>query len=301
MRQLQFGNVTINRLIEVEGPGYEPTFFFPDATMAGFAGEMDWLLPHFWDAAADTFLRCIQSYVVRTGHHTILVDSCVGHEKARPSTPAWDGLQSTWFDQLVAADVDPDEVDYVLCTHLHADHIGWNTRLENGRWVPTFPNAKYVFHKDEYRYWEEHGGEWEGSGSMDGAFEDSVLPVMEAGQLELVDNDFAIDDQFTLEPTPGHSPGHVCIDVNAPGQHLVLSGDVVHHPIQIAYPEWNSRFCVDPGQSRDSRRKFVARHADRDTLILPAHFASPAVGRIVGNGERCKYQVMQHADRAVVE
>jgi len=296
VKQLQFGDVTIDRLVEVEGPGYEPTFFFPDATMEGFAGEMDWLLPHFWDEAANTFLRCIQSYVVRTRHHTVLVDSCVGHEKDRPPTPGWHGLRSTWFDQLQSAGVDPADVDYVLCTHLHADHIGWNTRLENGRWVPTFPNAKYVFHKDEYRYWEEHGGDWEGSGSMDGAFEDSVLPVMAAGQLELVNNDFAIDDQFSLEPTPGHSPGHICIDVRAPDQHLVLSGDVVHHPIQIAYPEWNSRFCVDPDLSRKSRQAFVARHADQDTLILPAHFASPAAGRIKGNGDRCKYQVIGDGD-----
>ena len=296
MKHLRVGEVTIDRLVELEGPGYEPTFFFPDATMAGFEGEMGWLLPHFWDSAANTFLRSIQSYVVRTGHHTILVDSCVGQDKERPSTPAWDRLDSTWLDQLIAAGVRPEEIDYVLCTHLHADHIGWNTRLENGSWVPTFPNAKYVFHKDEFRYWEEHGKDWVGSGSLDGGFEDSVLPVMRAGQVALVDNDFAIDDQVTLEPTPGHSPGHVCIDVRSSAGHVVLSGDVVHHPIQIAYPEWNSRFCVDPDQSRASRKKFVDRHADRDTLILPAHFASPAAGRIVANGERCKFQVIDGVD-----
>jgi glyoxylase-like metal-dependent hydrolase (beta-lactamase superfamily II) len=296
MKHLQVGEVTIDRLVELEGPGYEPTFFFPDATMAGFEGEMGWLLPHFWDSAANTFLRSIQSYVVRTGYHTILVDSCVGQGKERPSTPAWDRLDSTWLDQLIAAGVRPEEIDYVLCTHLHADHIGWNTRLENGSWVPTFPNAKYVFHKDEFRYWEEHGKDWVGSGSLDGGFEDSVLPVMRAGQVALVDNDFAIDDQVTLEPTPGHSPGHVCIDVRSSAGHVVLSGDVVHHPIQIAYPEWNSRFCVDPDQSRASRKIFVDRHADRDTLILPAHFASPAAGRIVANGERCKFQVIDGVD-----
>lgn len=291
MRHLQLGDVRIDRLVELQGPGYEPTFFFPDATLEGFEGEMDWLSPHFWDNAANTFLRAIQSYVVRTAHHTVLVDSCVGHGKERPSTPAWDRLQSTWLDQLIAAGVQPEEVDFVMCTHLHADHIGWNTRLENGRWVPTFPNAKYVFHKDEFSYWEEHGKDWAGSGSLDGGFEDSILPVMNAGQVALVDNDFAIDDQFTLEPTPGHSPGHVCVDVRTTAGHAVLSGDVVHHPIQIAYPEWNSRFCVDPEQSRASRKKFVDRHAETDTLIFPAHFAGPAVGRIVGNGDRCKYQV----------
>ena len=179
----------------------------------------------------------------------------------------------------------------MLCTHLHADHVGWNTRLEGGRWVPTFPNARYIFHRDEYRHWEEHGNVMEGPGSEDGCFEDSVLPVMAAGQVQLVDNDFAIDDRFILEPTPGHSPGHVCIDVQASGGRAILAGDVVHHPIQIARPEWNSRFCVDAERSRASRTDFVARHADTDTLILPAHFASPTAGRIVGNGGRCKFLI----------
>ena len=291
MERLSFGDVTIDCLVELQGLGYEPSFFFPDATIEAFEGELDWLAPHFWDVEAKTYIRCIQSFVVRTGRHTVLVDSCVGDGKPRPSTPAWDRLNSTWLDRLRALGVQPEEVDYVLCTHLHADHIGWNTRLENGRWVPTFPNAKYVFHKDEYRYWETGGSRMEGPGTEDGCFEDSVLPVMAAGQVELVDNDFAIDDRFTLDPTPGHSPGHVCIDVRAAGHHAVLAGDVVHHPIQGAYPEWNSRFCVEPALARATRQNFVARYADTESLILPAHFASPVAGRIVTNGPRCKYQL----------
>lgn len=131
----------------------------------------------------------------------------------------------------------------------------------------------------------------EGPGTEDGCFADSVLPVMAAGQAKLVENDFAIDDHFILEPTPGHSPGHVCIDVKASGGRAVISGDVVHHPIQIARPEWNGRFCVDPERAHASRAAFVARHAETDTIILPAHFASPAAGRIVANGERCKFAI----------
>jgi len=294
MRQATFGDVTIDRLIEVEGPGYAPNVFFPDATMEGFEGEMDWLMPHFWDVAANTYFRSIQSYVIRTPHHTVLVDACVGTEKERPSSPAWHHLESTWLDQLIGAGVHPEEVNYVLCTHLHADHVGWNTRLENGQWVPTFPNAKYVFHKKEYQHWENIGKESGGQGSQDGCFVDSVLPVMAAGQVALVDSDFEIDDRFTLDPTHGHSPGHVCVDLNANGQHVVMSGDILHHPIQIAYPEWNSRFCIDAEMSRASRTGFVQKHADIDTLLLPAHFASPAMGRIVGNGARCKYQLADH-------
>lgn len=290
-RTLSFGDVTIDRLVEVEGLGYEPTFFFPDATMEGFEQELDWLAPHFWDIEARTYKRCIQSYVVRTRHHTVLVDACVGHMKERPSTPGWHRLNSTWLDQLVALGVHPEEVDYVLCTHLHADHVGWNTRLVDGRWVPTFPNAKYVFHRDEYAHWEEIGDQNEGPGTEDGCFTDSVLPVMAAGQVALVDNDFAIDDMFTLLPTPGHTPGHVCVDVKAAGGHAVLAGDALHHPIQVARPEWNSRFCVDPDLARATRCQFVDDHADTGAWILAAHFASPAFGRIAGNGERCKFQI----------
>ena len=291
MKQIDLGNVTIDRIVELEGLGYEPTFFFPDATMEGFAGEMDWLAPHFWDVAANSYIRSIQSYLVRTEHHTVLVDACVGNGKARPSTPAWDGLKSSWLDQLNGAGVEPADIDYVLCTHLHADHVGWNTRLVDGRWVPTFPNAKYIIHEREFRHWEVDGDGMEGPGSADSCFEDSVLPVVAANQVELVGNDFAIDDRFTLDPTPGHSPGHVCIEVNATGGHAVMSGDALHHPIQVAYPEWNSRFCMDAVAARTTRKAFVERHADTASLILAAHFPAPTVGRIVGNGARCKFQV----------
>jgi glyoxylase-like metal-dependent hydrolase (beta-lactamase superfamily II) len=290
-RRLVLGDIVIDRLVELEGPGYDPTFFFPDATIDAFEGELDWLAPHFWDVEAGTYLRAVQSYAVRTRHHTVLVDACVGHMKERPSTPHWHRRQSSWLDQLRAAGIKPEEVDFVMCTHLHADHVGWNTRLENGRWVPTFPNARYVFHRDEVAYWENKEDANEGTGTEDGCYEDSVLPVIEAGQATLVENDFALDDMFTLLPTPGHTPGHVCIDLNAPGGHAVLSGDTLHHPIQVAYPEWNSRFCVDPDLARISRRDFVDRHADTDAWILAAHFASPSFGRIVANGERCKFQL----------
>lgn len=291
MQPITLGDVRIDRLLELEGIGYEPTFFFPDADMDGFAAEMDWLAPHFWDVEANTYIRSIQSYLVRTPHHTILVDACVGDGKDRPSTPAWDGMKSTWMDQLTALGVGPKDIDFVLCTHLHADHVGWNTRLENDRWVPTFPNAKYVIHQDEFAFWEAGGDELEGPGSSDLSFEDSVLPVVAAGQSVLVDTDYAVDDAFTLLPTPGHSPGHMCIDIKNGGGHAIVSGDAIHHPIQVAHPEWNSRFCFDAEHSRATRKRFVEANADRDTLILAAHFPTPTAGRIVGNGARCKFQI----------
>ena len=291
MKTLHLGDVTIDRLVETEGPGYEVDFFFPDATVEAFEDHAAWLSPHFWDREAKAYLRAVQSFVVRTPHHTVLVDACVGHMKQRPSTPHWHMQPSTWLDQLTSLGVRPEDVDYVMCTHLHADHVGWNTRLENGRWVPTFPNARYVFHKAEVEHWGSRPPSDGGMGTEDACYEDSVLPVIKAGQADIVTNDFAIDDAFTLLPTPGHTPGHCCVNLRAGGHHAVLSGDVLHHPVQVALPEWNSRFCIDGDLSRATRRKFVDDHADTGALILAAHFASPTVGRIVGNGARCKFDV----------
>jgi glyoxylase-like metal-dependent hydrolase (beta-lactamase superfamily II) len=292
MTPLHLGPVRIDRIVEIEGLGYEPTFFFPESTLDEFHAELGWLAPHFWDTAANTYKRSIQCYLVRTERHTILVDACVGNDKERPSTKLWHRQSSNWLEQLGALGVAPEDVDYVLCTHLHADHVGWNTRLLNGRWVPTFPNARYVIHKDEYRYWEAGGDTTTGPGTADGCFVDSVLPVMAAGQVTLVDNDLDLDERFVLLPTPGHSPGHMCIDVTTPHGRAVLAGDAMHHPVQAAHPEWNSRFCIDPARSRAERIRFVDRYAETGTVILAAHFASPTAGRIVANGARCKFAVI---------
>ena len=289
MAWLQFGDIAVDRVIENEGPGFMPDFFLPDSTEEGLAGEMDWLAPRVIDPETGKIIRAIQSFVIKTDHHTILVEACVGNDKERPSTPPWHMQKTSWLQDLAELGVHPDNIDMVLCTHLHADHVGWNTKLENGRWVPTFPNAKYLFHKDEYKYWKEQGQELEGPGSADGSIEDSVLPIMEAGQAVLVEGDHAIDDRLVLDPTPGHSPGHVCLNLNAGGQRAVFAGDTIHHAVQCAYPEWNSRFCIDKEQSRQTRTKFVKSYADQDVLIIPTHFPTPTAGHIVGNGDRCKF------------
>ncbi len=291
MKTLHLGDIRIDRIVELEGPGYDPEFFFPDATLEAFEDEADWLAPWFWKRSTGQYIRSIQSFVVRTSHHTIFVDACVGNDKERPSTPAWHHRQSPWLDRLKGLGISPESVDYVLCTHLHADHVGWNTRLLDGRWVPTFPSARYIIHQAEFEHWEAEGDGMTGPGSADGCFEDSVLPVVSANQALLVGDDFSIDDRFRLLATPGHSPGHVCLSVDADGGRAILSGDVVHHPIQIAYPEWNSRFCMDPERARETRRSFVDRYADTDTMILAAHFATPTVGRIVSAGPRCRFRI----------
>jgi glyoxylase-like metal-dependent hydrolase (beta-lactamase superfamily II) len=291
MQTLDFGAITVDRLVESEGPSFHPGFIFPDATPEALAGEMDWLLPHFLDAESGRLLMSLHSHVIRTRHHTILVDTCVGNDKERPSTPPWHRRDSAWLDDLRAMGAPPESVDFVLCTHLHVDHVGWNTRLDNGRWVPTFPNARYLFHKDEYAHWETHEMPNVGSGTTEGSFEDSVLPVVAAGQADFVDGDHGIEDGLFLEASPGHTPGHVCLHLHGGGEHALFTGDMLHHPVQCAYPEWNSRYCFDPALSRATRQSTVERYADTATQILAAHFPDPVVGRIVSNGARCKFLV----------
>jgi glyoxylase-like metal-dependent hydrolase (beta-lactamase superfamily II) len=291
MSPLHFGNAVVSRVVEAEGPSFYPGFLLPDSGETALDAERDWLEPRFFDRDSGRLIMSVHSYLIRTPHHTILVDTCVGNDKERPSTKPWHRQQTPWLDRLASAGVAPEAVDFVLCTHLHVDHVGWNTRLVEGRWVPTFPNAKYLFHKDEYAYWEQQEAAAGRSGANDRCFEDSVLPVMDAGQALLVDGDHAIDDTLRLEPSPGHSPGHVCLQLTGGNRRAVFSGDLMHHPVQCAYPEWNSGFCHDPSQSRSTRERFVDQHAETDTVILAAHFASPTAGRIVNGGARCRFQV----------
>ena len=192
---------------------------------------------------------------------------------------------------LAAAGVRPEEVDFVLCTHLHVDHAGWNTQLINGRWVPTFPNAKYIFARTEYEFWERR--HLDGSeGPVPNVYDDSILPVMQAGQAVLVDADHQIDDGLWFEPAPGHTPGNVVVNLQSQGATGVLTGDVMHHPLQLIRPEWSSRACEDPVQSAATRRALIERYADTDTLIAPAHFASPTMGHIISKGDGFGYRLV---------
>ena len=150
MQQLRFGDITVDRIVEAEGLGFPPEFLLPDSDIQAIRDYRDWLEPHFFDPESGRFIQSVHCYVVRSPRHTVLIDTCVGNGKQRPSTRAWNGLDTNFLDRLRDIGVTPADVDYVLCTHLHVDHVGWNTRLLDGRWVPTFPNARYLFHKVEF-------------------------------------------------------------------------------------------------------------------------------------------------------
>jgi glyoxylase-like metal-dependent hydrolase (beta-lactamase superfamily II) len=290
MKTLAVGDLQIDAI--VEDPSWPMSFehMFPDVTAEMLTRERSWLEPRFarMDAkatrAGSMAFLAFHSYLVRTPRHIILVDSCIGNDKDRGGFEAFHMRRTPFLWNLAQAGITPGQVDYVMCTHMHADHVGWNTRLVDGRWVPTFPNAKYVFGRVEYEN-RRRNFENNGPNKMSG-FADSVLPVVEAGQAVMVDSDFALDDTAILEPAPGHTPGNVIIHLRSRGNAAVLSGDVIHHPIQVVYPECSPVFCEDRAESARYRQKFVQRFADRPELILPAHFSDPSAGHIVTRGSR---------------
>jgi glyoxylase-like metal-dependent hydrolase (beta-lactamase superfamily II) len=287
MQTIRLGDVMIDRVVEFAQSSTPTTAMLLDATEADVAKHRDWLGRHFLDAQTGEMRSHIQTYIVRTPHHTMLVDTGVGNHKQREDRPVWHLHQGTYLDDLAAAGVTPEAVDVVVCTHLHVDHVGWNTRLVDGKWVPTFPNATYLFVGEEWEFWRsEHASDPD----QNTCIGDSVWPVVESGQVQLVDSNHVIDAYARFEPSPGHTPGHVCLCLTTPAGEVIFSGDLMHRPVQVAEPQWSSIFCTDPAQSRATRRAFMEQHADSDRLILAAHFPEP--GRIVRGGNSFRFEAV---------
>ena len=278
------GGIVWHRVVETEGPEFAPGFLLPDAVPEALAPHRGWLEPRFLDPVSGKLVLAVQSYLLRTSRHVVLVDSCVGNGKERRFHAPWSQRASpAWLDRLAALGTAPEDVDFVLCTHLHADHVGWNTRLVDGRWTPTFPNARYVFARTELEYWLELNRK--GKKYSDGCIDDSVLPVIEAGQAEIVADDHALDDEIRLRPSPGHTPGHVCVELASAGRRAVLSGDVCHTPLQCREPGWSAVGCADRARSAATRRAFLDAHCETDVLVMTAHFPSPSTGYVRRMGE----------------
>jgi len=273
MTTIRLGDVTVSSVVEIGRSSFPTASMLPDSTPEAIAAHHSWLKPHFFDEAVGDLGSRIQTFVVRTPRHTVLIDTCVGNDKNREGSALWHMRAGTYLDDLEAAGVTPAEVDYVVCTHLHVDHVGWNTRLVEGRWVPTFPRAKYVFAGEEWEYWRHE---------KDLCIADSVLPVVDAGQANFVDGHHAVDAWLRFEPSPGHTPGHVCVRLSTGAGEAVFTGDLMHRVVQVAEPQWSSRFCHDPKRAAETRREFVERHADSGVLVLAAHFPRP--GHIVREG-----------------
>jgi glyoxylase-like metal-dependent hydrolase (beta-lactamase superfamily II) len=279
------GDFTVHRIIEQETTFLPALDLFPALTPDRLAENRPWMREAGALDAEDVLILCFQSYIVETPHHTILIDSCIGNHKPRPR-PKWNmKTDDTYMRALASAGFSVEDIDFVMCTHLHVDHVGWNTRLEGGHWVPTFPNARYVFEKAEFDYWTEQNAK-----TPVPAFGDSVLPVVEAKRAEIVRSDYAIGDHLLILPTPGHTPGHVAFTLGRGKDEAVFSGDLMHSPLQTRYPELSPKFDVDQAQAAATRRNFLDRYCDTDTLCCTAHFPSPSTGKIrrLGNGFSCE-------------
>jgi glyoxylase-like metal-dependent hydrolase (beta-lactamase superfamily II) len=280
MQQITIGDVSITSIIERDGPWRAPEAMFPEYDPERGRAFLKDLDPVVFDPASGKMVITYQTFVVRTPKHTILVDTCTGEDKNYPAP--MDFPKQPWLDGFAAAGLRFEDIDYVFCTHLHIDHCGWNTRLVGGRWVPTFPRAKYVFHKREYAAWEAATAA--GANPPGEVWRMNCLPVVEAGQALLVDDDFTLDDTVWLTPTPGHSPCHCCVNIESGGQRAVVTGDLMHHALQVREPGWFTIFDWDKDEAVRSRRSFFASVADTDTLILPIHFPAPTVGLIGWDG-----------------
>jgi glyoxylase-like metal-dependent hydrolase (beta-lactamase superfamily II) len=282
--KLQIGAARITRIEETYGPTYPLRKIFPDCTDDLVAQHRHWLSPHHYDADSGLIKLSVHSWLLEIGGKKILIDGCCGNNKVKPDRPFWHMLNVPWLERLAAAGARPDDIDMVMCTHLHHDHVGWNTRQQNGRWVPTFPNARYVFAKTEFDYWTEQNAK-----TPVPPFGDSVLPIVEANKAEIVRNDHEIGDHVRILPTPGHTPGHVAFSFGRGKDDAVFSGDLMHSPLQARYPELSAKFDVDQAQAAATRRNFLERYCDTDTLCCTAHFPSPSTGKIrrAGNGFSC--------------
>jgi len=266
MPPIALGEVTVRSVVEIPRSSFATTAMLPDSTPGAVARHHTWLRPHFWDEGTNDLGSRIQSFVVKTPRTTVLIDTCVGNDKSREGSALWHMRRGMFLDDLAAAGVTPDDVDVVISTHLHVDHVGWNTRLVDGRWVPTFPRAMYLIVGEEWEYWRHE---------KDECIADSVVPIVEAGRATLVDARHRIDPWLSFEPSPGHTPGHVCVRLETSAGAAVFSGDLMHRVVQVAEPQWSSRFCYDGKQAAGTRRAFIERHADTGTLILAAHFPRP--------------------------
>jgi len=273
MLKWQIGDVCVTQIVELTTASLGP-YLLPQATPEVLAG-LPWLKPFVDDEGK--LVLSMHALVLESRGQTVLVDTCIGNDKPR-SYPRWNLMQTDFLDRFQAAGFALDRVDTVLCTHMHVDHVGWNTRLVDGRWRPTFNRARYLFAEAEWAYWK---GEPQEYGPV---IEDSVQPVFDAGLADLVKHDHRITDEVWLEPTPGHTPGHVSVHINSRGEEAVITGDMIHHPCQIAHPQWSSTADWDQQASAETRDQFLKRYADGPVLVIGTHFAAPTAGHIVRDG-----------------
>ena len=287
MDQIRLGDVTVTRVKEYYGSvEMGPADFFPGSPDGAWDEHHSWLAPDFLDSGAGECVSAIQTWLLRSEGRTILVDTGVGNHKDRPYAPVWNRLDTNFLDNLAAAGVRPEDVDIVINTHLHIDHVGWNTYLDARTWVPTFPNATYLMTRQDFDFWNPANNHEPllGRGNQN-VFEDSVAPVHQAGQTLLWENSHQIDADLRLDAAPGHTPGSSVLTLSSGTDRAVFVGDLLHNPVQIVEPDANSCFCEDPAGARATRRKVLGWAADNNALLIPAHLGGHGAAEISRNGD----------------
>jgi glyoxylase-like metal-dependent hydrolase (beta-lactamase superfamily II) len=272
---LTLGSVTVHRIVDIDPFVLPLKVLFPDATMDALSPARALLDGRHVDIAGGTVLLAIQSHLIRLGGKTILIDACVGEHKPRPARPEWNLRANTrYLCNLAAAGCAPADIDMVMCTHLHADHVGWNTMLKSGDWVPTFPNARYVMSQIEIDHRAEQAAT--SAQANHGSFQDSVMPLLDYGVVTIAAAGDEIAENARIVALPGHAPGQIGLELTA-GARLLFCGDAMHSPAQVLCPEWSSAFCHDRAQAAETRRRLLERCAGNDIMLLPAHLRAAAM------------------------
>jgi len=275
--QWQIGDVKVTKLVELETTGGS-RFILPDATPEAVR-PISWLFPHFADANGRLRMS-IHALLVEAPGRRIIVDTCLGNDKKGRRIATWNERQGRFLDDLASAGFPRETIDTVLCTHLHVDHVGWNTMLVDGQWVPTFSKARYLFGRVEFEHWREQTERTD----MLPVFADSVQPIFERGLADLVEWDHQICSEIRLTPTTGHTPGHASVLISSRGQHAMITGDFAHHPCQMAHPEWSSTADYNAAAAEATRRRVLGSLAGEPVLMIGTHFAGPTAGRVVREG-----------------
>ncbi len=283
IRRWRIGEVEVVRIVEIFREQIDADFMFPDCT-PDLVQKQAWLQPHHATPEGQIVLA-FQAFAVRIGDRKIMVDTCIGEHKYRLA-PIFHMRTSDFLADLASAGFAPEEIDTVLCTHLHLDHVGWNTRLVDGRWTPTFPNARYLMSKTELDFIRSLVGTPHAEVDH---ISDSLQPVFDAGLVDFVGSDHHVCDELWLESTPGHTPGHVSVRISSNGEQAVITGDVMHHPLQCAEPSMRNRFCNDHEHSRVTRLDFLRRYEGREVMVIGTHFADPTAGWIQRDGEAWRF------------
>jgi glyoxylase-like metal-dependent hydrolase (beta-lactamase superfamily II) len=283
---------SVTRVTERRIDSFTPAFLYPDWERDLLSAHAGRLRSSFDDTFEHVRLS-VHTWVLRTARRTVLIDTCIGNHKERPGKTVFHQLDTPFLERLRAAGVDPAEVDLVINTHLHTDHVGWNTRLVDGRWVPTFPNARYVFPAHELQLIQAH------EGHLAQVYADSVLPVLWSEAQTVPASGADLGDGLSMVATPGHTLGHMSVWLEADGQFGFFSGDVMHHPLQVLRPAWNSVFCDAAEQARATRERVLAEVAELDAVYFSSHFPGDSLGRIRRDGSGFAWEFLGLAHQRV--